>query len=88
MLNNYDSSIEFIQLSDNSYVGEFFTKVADEIHKNQEDGSLQQVFAPVLDTVLAKFTVDYDLMHPEVSRYIELVMFFTQSVPLAEVRVV
>lgn len=71
-------------LSDNSHVKEFFTRVAAEIDSHSEDGSLLQVFTPVLDTVKSKFQNDLTLMHPEVNRYIELLMFFTQSVPLAE----
>ena len=64
---------------------EFFTSTAAEIHNNSEDGSLLQVFTPALDVIKSKFQNQLTLMHPEVNRYIDLLMFFTSSAPLAEV---
>ncbi|XP_053392702.1 ubiquitin conjugation factor E4 A-like [Mercenaria mercenaria] len=71
-------------LSDNSLVKEFFTRTAAEIHTHSEDGTLLQVFTPVLDVIKSKFQNELTLMHPAVSRYIDLLMFFSNSVPLAE----
>ncbi|XP_053392708.1 ubiquitin conjugation factor E4 A-like isoform X2 [Mercenaria mercenaria] len=71
-------------LSDNSQVKEFFTRTAAEIHTHSEDGTLLQVFTPVLDVIKSRFQNELTLMHPGVSRYIDLLMFFTNSIPLAE----
>jgi hypothetical protein len=66
-------------------VKEFFTQTASEIHSHAEDGNFLQVFTPVLDVIKSKFQNQLTLMHPEVNRYIDLLMFFTNSAPLAEV---
>ena len=63
---------------------EFFVKVAMEIEKNQDDGSLPQVFKPILDLVTSKCK-DFSIMHTEVNRYVDLLMFFTQTESLAKV---
>ncbi|XP_052772600.1 ubiquitin conjugation factor E4 A-like isoform X2 [Mya arenaria] len=71
-------------LSDDTSTQEFFLRTSDEIHKNNEDGSLSEVFTPVLDALKAKFITEFTLMHPDVTRYLGLISFFTQSAPLAE----
>ena len=68
----------------NVFLKEFFTKVSVEIDKNKDDGTLSQVFKPVLDLIAASCK-DFSIMHTEVNRYIDLLMFFTQTEPLAKV---
>ena len=71
--------------SDTDTIKEFFIQTAAEIASDMEEGSLTQVFTPVLDVIKNKFLSEFTLMHPEVNRYINLATFFTQSVALAEV---
>ncbi|KAH3871035.1 ubiquitin conjugation factor E4 A-like [Dreissena polymorpha] len=63
---------------------DFLLKTAAEIHASSEDGSLEQVFTPVLDVIRQRFMSDFTLMHPEVNKFIKFTMFFTKSAPLAE----
>ncbi|KAL4240196.1 Ubiquitin conjugation factor E4 A [Mactra antiquata] len=72
-------------ISDNTWVQDFFIQVSNEIHANSEDGSLLQVFTPVLDVIKGKYQRDFKLIHPELSRYTVLLMFFTSTPQLGEV---
>lgn len=74
-----------IYILETDTVVEFFVKTTAEIAAHEDEGTVFQVFAPVLDVIKNKFLSDFSLMHPEVSRYITLALFFTRSVPLAEV---
>ena len=68
----------------NTYVKEFFVKVSSEIDKNKDDGTLSEVFRPVLDLIAAECR-NFSIMHTEVNRYINLLLFFTQTESLAQV---
>ena len=63
---------------------EFFLKVSIEIDKNKEDGTLSDVFRPALDLIAAECR-NFTIMHTEVNRYINLLMFFTKTESLARV---
>lgn len=77
--------MKWSSLADTDLIREFFTKTAAEIAADPEEAGVSQVFTPVLDVIKNKFLSDFSLMHPEVNRYLNLAVFFTQSVPLAEV---
>ena len=77
-------SYQLFWTGSNTRLKEFFVKVAMEIEKNQDDGSLSQVFKPILDLVSSKCQ-DFSIMHTEVNRYVDLLMFFTQTESLAKV---
>ena len=74
----------FSPTDSNTYVKEFFVKVSSEIDKNKDDGTLSDVFRPALDLIAAECR-NFTIMHTEVNRYINLLMFFTQTEPLAQV---
>ena len=77
-------SVNYIQ-SESGTLEDFLLKTAAEIHASCEDGSLEEVFTPVLDVIRQRFMSDFTLMHPEVNKFIKFTMFFTKSAPLAEV---
>lgn len=64
---------------------EFFDQVVTGIHQNKEDGSLCDVFKPVLDSVKTNMTNDSSLINPSVIKTIDFMSFFTRNPALAEV---
>ncbi|KAL3875775.1 hypothetical protein ACJMK2_033692 [Sinanodonta woodiana] len=75
--------LEQIEQGEVDSFGRFLGEVVQEIKKNEEDGSVEQVFRPVLDLINDRFQ-NFTLMHTEVARYIAVLGFFTTNPDLAE----
>ena len=64
---------------------EFFDKVVEEIDMNKEDGSLSDIFKPVLESLKNNLMKDTSLINPDVIRNIDFMMFFTRNPEMAKV---
>ena len=63
---------------------EFFELTAQEIDKDKDEGTVAEVFKPVLDSVKEKVQ-KFSLGHGVVYTYLELLHFFTRKECLAKV---
>ncbi|CAI9739965.1 ubiquitin conjugation factor E4 A-like [Octopus vulgaris] len=71
-------------LGDNCMVMlDFFTRLANEVHKFTEDGSVKEAFQPILDVIYQHMTNELNLMHVALFEYLDLLTFFHRSEPLA-----
>lgn len=61
---------------------DFFTRLAVEVDKHKEDGSVKESFWPILDTI-QEHLKDLNLMHVALFKYLDLLMFFSRTEPLA-----
>ena len=81
----YQSEDSFMSSHSNTVMVEFFDKVVEEIDMNKEDGSLSDIFKPVLESLKNNLMKDTSLINPNVIRNIEFMMFFTRNPEMAKV---
>lgn len=81
----HQSEDSFLQTQSYNVMLEFFDKVVEEIDRNQEDGSLHDVFKPVLESLKNDMTKDYSLLNPNVIRNIDFMVFFTRNPEMAKI---
>ena len=62
---------------------DFFTRLAVEVDKHKEDGSVKESFWPILDTIQEHLQKELNLMHVALFKYLDLLMFFSRTEPLA-----
>ena len=71
--------------SDGLTMQDYFECVALEIDANSEDGTLQDVFGPVLDRIKEKFQKEFSLGRGILYDYLDVLFFFTRTSCLAQV---
>ena len=64
---------------------EYFQHVASEIDTNSEDGTVKEVFGPILDRVKEKFQKEFSLGHGILYDYLDILLFFSRTSCLAQV---
>ena len=72
-------------MTDGELVCALFERVAEDIAANQDEGSVMEVFGPVLGAVKEKAQKDFTLGHSIIFSYLDLMLFFIRKQCLAEV---
>lgn len=62
---------------------DFFIRLAVEVDKHKEDGSVKESFWPILDLVQEHLQKECNLMHVSLFKYLDLLVFFSKTEPLA-----
>ncbi|XP_076074488.1 ubiquitin conjugation factor E4 A-like isoform X2 [Mytilus galloprovincialis] len=81
----YQSEDSFLSSYSHVIMVEFFDRVVEEIDKSKEDGSLNDVFKPVLESLKNNMMKDSTLMNPNVLKNIDFMVFFTRHPEMAKV---
>lgn len=75
----------FMAGSDGDLLLQFFDELVQQIEDNAEDGSVPQVFQPVLHIIMSRLTKELSLLNPGVIKAIDFLSFFTRKPSLAQV---
>lgn len=85
LLDLYDEETCFTMGSDPDLLSQFFDVLVQQIEENEEDGSVLQVFQPILHIVLTRLTKELSLLNPGVLKNIDFLSFFARKASLAQV---
>ncbi|XP_071105758.1 ubiquitin conjugation factor E4 A-like [Haliotis cracherodii] len=83
-LDIFQEEFEFLAGGLHTVAESFFLHLCREININKEEGSLLEVFKPVLEVVKEKFTKELSLTHANTLYYVAFLEFFSKSAPLGE----
>ncbi|XP_056018090.1 ubiquitin conjugation factor E4 A-like isoform X2 [Ostrea edulis] len=84
-LDLYEEETCFTLSSDGDLLLRFFDELVQQIEDNAEDGSVPQVFQPVLHIIMSRLTKELSLLNPGVIKAIDFLSFFTRKPSLAQV---
>ncbi|XP_061168185.1 ubiquitin conjugation factor E4 A-like [Saccostrea echinata] len=85
LLDLYEEEACFTLSSEGDHYLHFFDELVQQIEDNAEDGSVPQVFEPMLEHTKHRLFKDFSLLSPGVIKAIDFLIFFTRKPSLAQV---